>query len=144
MKREEKFPNTDTFVLYNANPKNRYTSDCVFRALSTACEIEYNKVVFDGATMQCETGYDSSSKKGIEKLLDQYGWTKMKQPKTDNNKKYTGKEFCKLCKKLNDKKYNKIVAMIGGNHIVAIIDYKIHDTWDSSDYCIGNYWIKNN
>ena len=36
MKREDKFKDTATFHYYNANPKNRITGDCAFRAISTA------------------------------------------------------------------------------------------------------------
>ena len=59
----------------------------------------------------------------------------MKQPRKANNKKYTGKEFCK--------KHNETcVANIGGHHVVCIKNGKVHDIWDSTDGCIGNYWVK--
>lgn len=50
---------------------------------------------------------------------------------------YTGEEFCEtLC---GDE---KIVANIGSNHCVAIVNGKVHDTWNSTSRCIGNYWEK--
>lgn len=52
MTRQEKYPDTDVFHYYNANPKNRITGDCLYRAIATACEKPYNEVVQDFATMQ--------------------------------------------------------------------------------------------
>lgn len=140
MKRQNKYPDTNTFHYHNANPKNRLTNDCVIRAISIACEKDYNEVVMDLAKLQCETGYDGCSKHGIELIMKYYGWIKMKQPRKYDNTKYTGKEFC--IKLQNDNDNKRLVANIGGHHIVAILEGKIWDTWDSSDNCIGNYWIK--
>ena len=143
MKRQEKYPDTNVFHYYNANPKNRITTDCVIRAISTACDKKYNDVVMDLAKIQCETGYDDGSTKAIDLLMKKYGWIKKSQPRKIDNTKYTGEEFCKDIQ--NHKyhlAYNKIVANIGGHHIVAIIDGKIFDIWNSSNKCIGNYWIK--
>ena len=36
----------------------------------------------------------------------------------------------------------RYIAHIGGHHIIAIVDKKVNDTWDSTDGCIGNYWTK--
>jgi len=35
-----------------------------------------------------------------------------------------------------------VIANIGGHHIVAIIEGRVWDTWNSTDGCIGNYWTK--
>ena len=96
MKREQKYPETQTFHYYNANPKNRITGDCRIRAISVACEVPYNQVVMDLAKIQCETGYDQTANQGISILMKKYGWTKCKQPRKPNGKKYTGKEFCRV------------------------------------------------
>lgn len=41
------------------------------------------------------------------------------------------------------------IANIGGHHMVCIKEtgglhgsHKVHDTWNSTDGCIGNYWTK--
>lgn len=137
MTRQEKYPETSTFHFYNANPKGRITTDCVARALSTAMKLDYNRVIMELAEISCETGYDGQDKKGIELFLKGYGWIKHRQPRKLDNTKFTGKEFCKKF----DKKKN-YVAMIGGHHIVAIVDGKVNDIWDSTDSCIGNYWTE--
>jgi hypothetical protein len=136
--RREKYPDTKTFKFYNANPKGRITGDCRIRAIAMACEVPYNKVVMDLAKIQCETGYDQTANQGISILMKEYGWIKHKQPRKTDNTKYTGKEFCKLLANKN-KRY---MANIGGHHVVAIVDKKVHDIWDSTDGCIGNYWTK--
>lgn len=144
MKRTDKYPDTKTFHNYNANPKNRITGDCRIRAICTACEIPYNQVVMDLARIQCETGYDQCTNQGLDILLKQYGWVKHKQPRKFDNTKYTGEEWCRLLQKdpwvvIGGR---RVVANIGGHHMVAIVDGKVWDTWDSTDGCIGNYWTK--
>lgn len=151
-KRMAKYPNTATFQYYNANPKNKVTTDCVIRALSAGLQKPYNEVVMELAKMQCETGYDDGDSTLIDKYLQKNGWVKCKQPKKYNGKKYTGKEFClKLqhpiyCEELDSLPSNcdwhHIIANIGGHHIVAILDGKVHDIWDSTYKCIGNVWVK--
>lgn len=137
MKRSEKYPDTSTFHYFNANPKNRMTTDCVIRAISTATKIPYNQVIMDMAKVQVETGYDGHSNQGIDALLKRYGWIKHKQPRKEDNTKYTGVEFCERART-----YENYIANIGGHHIVAIVEGKVWDIWNSTHKCIGNYWTK--
>ena len=134
MKRQEKYPDTSTFHYYNANPHNRITGDCWVRAICNALEIPYNQVVMEMAEFQCKTGY--SAEQLIDRYLKSKDWVKQPQPKKNNGTKYTGKEFCKRMS------CERTIANIGANHIVAIISGKVEDIWDSTDGCIGNYWIK--
>ena len=127
--------NTNCFEFYNANPKNKKTTDCVIRAICTALDQSYDQTVVDLAAMQINTGYDMSDVKCFGKYLESKGWTKHKQPRKNDNTKYTGREFVKI--------FNGIcVANIGGNHTVCIKEGKVYDIWDSTDGCIGNYWTK--
>lgn len=145
MTREQKFPETTTFHYYNANPKNRLTTDCVIRAISTATKIQYNTVVMEMAELQCKIGYDDGDKKLYDLYLQSKGWKKKPQPRKTDNTKYTGKEWCNEIQESGEWFFAKcpnIIANIGGNHIVAIIDGKVWDTWNSTHGCIGNYWIK--
>lgn len=137
MTNQEKYQDTSTFHYYNANPKNRMTTDCVIRAISTALEQDYNQTVMEMAEMQCKTGYDVGDKKLYDKYLQSKGWVKHPQPRKADNRKFTGKEFCE-----RTRRYVNYIAHIGGNHIVAIVDGKVNDIWDSTDGCIGNYWTQ--
>ena len=153
MNRQTKYPDTDTFHYFNANPKNRITGDCAFRAISTALEQDYNTTVMEMAEMMCKTGYALNDKKGEEKYLASKGWMKHKQPRKNDGTKYTGKEWCEYLS-INDSsgKTGAIIATIGGHHIVCIrpteygdgtnCKYKVWDTWNSTGYCIGNYYTK--
>lgn len=138
MTRKEKYPDTETFRFFNANPKGRLTGDCKYRAICTALEIPYNQVVMEMAELQCETGYAADTL--IDRYLKSKGWVKKSQPRKYDNTRYTGEEFCKQVQ-MNRHLYDPaIIANIGTGHIVAIMYGKVYDTWDSTDGCIGNYW----
>lgn len=127
--------NTSYFKYYNANPKNKKTTDCVIRAICTALDQSYEQTLREMIELQIKTGYDTSDVKGFGKYLESKGWIKQKQPRKSNNTKYTGWEFVKI--------FNGVcVANIGGNHTVCIKEGKVYDIWDSTDGCIGNYWTK--
>ena len=147
MTRQQKYPETSTFHFHNANPKNRFTTDCVLRAISTALEMPYNQVVMEMAEMQCKTGYDRTENKLIDMYLQSKGWIRRTQPRKADNTKYTGEEFCREVSEgvtFNGSlfNYNRIVANLGGHHIVAIVNGKVWDTWNSTGGCIGIYWVK--
>ena len=138
MTRQEKYKDTETFHFYNANPKNRITGDCTFRAVATALEQSWEETVMEMAELSCKNGYALNDTKGTERYLECKGWIKHRQPKKADGTKYTGAEFCKLLVD-PDKRY---IAHIGGHHIVAIVDRRVYDIWDSTGGCIGNYWTK--
>lgn len=149
-KRRLRYPDTETFHYHNQNPKNRITGDCVYRAISLATGMSYSDTVRSMAEFQATTYYDVICSTGINKYLKSIGWKCLKQPRKPNNKRYTGKEFCKLLqsdgyitetKLLLDSTYN-IIANIGSLHTIAIIDGKVNDTWDSTDGCVGNIYVK--
>ena len=143
MNRQEKYKDTATFHYHNQNPKNRITCDCVKRSISLATGIPYNDVVMGLAELQCQTGLDECEKRLYGQFLESRGWVKHPQPHKEDGKKFTGKEFCK---RLATVQPGNVIAHIGGHHIVAILPvngkYKVHDTWDSTKGCIGNYWTK--
>lgn len=134
--RLEKYPDTDTFHFHNENPKNRITCDCAYRAIARGTGIPYNEVVMGLARLHCETGFECTDKRTMEKFLKEHGWVKHKQPRKADNTKYTGREFCR------EFRPKRAVAMIGGHHMVAIVDGKINDIWNSTDGCIGTYWTE--
>lgn len=147
MTRKEKYKDTATFHYYNANPKNRITGDCAYRAIAAATGIPYNEVVMGLAKVHCETGYEPTEGKGLEAYMKSIGWVKHKQPRKYDNTKYTGKEFCKELMRYDSEidsgdDMHHILANIGGHHMVAIISGQVWDIWNSTNGCIGNYWTK--
>lgn len=138
MKRQDKYPDTATFHYFNANPKNRITGDCWARAVCTGLDEPYADTVMGLAQICIETGYDPTSNKAVEKYLASKGWIKHGQPRKANGTKYTGDEFCRVLAK----KKERYIANIGGHHMVAIVDGKVQDIWNSTGGCIGVYWSR--
>lgn len=126
---------TATFKYYNANPRNKHTTDCVVRAICAALDQSYEQTVRELTELWLKTGYEMGEAKCYGKYLELKGWVKYKQPRKPDNTKFTGKEFVKIFKGV-------CVANLGGNHTVCIKDGKVLDIWDSTDGCIGNYWTK--
>lgn len=147
--------NTACFTYFNANPKDKRSSDCVLRAISLASGKSWDEVLDDLVILSHKYKEMPNDKKCYGKYLESLGFEMQKQPRQYDNTKYTGKEFCNL---LNGLYINSvtgatvscdIVAKIGGHHLVAIrLDednkYKIFDIWDSTGGSIGNYWIRRN
>ena len=142
--RQRKYPDSDFFHFHNQKPHNRITTDCVIRAISTATGKAYEDIVILLAGIQIKTGFDPSEKDGYGKLLKYLGWEMHKQPRKADGRKYTGKEFCRALNngEIDIESNKRIIAHIGTHHLVAIMDWQVWDTWDSSDGCIGTYWIK--
>ena len=134
---------TRYFKFHNANPFNKRTCDCVVRAVSTALGEPYEFIVHDMVGFGLEIGLDNHDPKLIGKYLESRGWTKQSQPKKADGRKFTGEEFCRYLSE--HYKSGSLVANIGGHHTVAIlrdeIGFRVYDTWNSTDGCIGNYWI---
>lgn len=137
MKRTDKYPDTETFHYYNANPHNKIAADCVIRAISTALNQSWEQTVRELTEVGIKYGLVCNEKACYDKYLKSKGWIKHSQPKKADNTKYTGKEFCERARD-----YEKYIANIGGHHIVAIVNKKVYDIWDSTYKCIGNYWTK--
>ena len=156
MKRQQKYPDTKTFHYYNANPHNKLSGDCVIRAVATVLEQSWEQTLKEMCDIGIKYGYVPTDDKVIARYMENKGWYKHRQPRKFNNTKFTGKEFCECVQKTDfiDQflclepavipyvGIKKILANIGGHHIVAIIDGKVNDIWDSTDGCIGNVWVK--
>lgn len=142
MTREQKYPSTSTFRFYNANPKNRIGGDCVIRAICTALNQSWEQTVREMTELGIKEGRVLNDQSLFPKYLEKKGWKKMPQPRKDDGTKYTGKEFCEEVREYPFNYPASIIANIGGHHTVAIIDGRVWDIWDSTDGCIGNYWIE--
>lgn len=150
---KRKIPNDTYYFSYvNANPKNKKTGDCVIRALAVAMNKTWDEILT--YLYQYAMKYKQMLNDDIlyKKYLKDQGWIMLKQPRKHDNTKYTGREFCEELQEgtifeidgYEVAEWNNVIAHIGGHHVVAIIDGKIVDTWNSANGCIGNIWIKNN
>ena len=143
--RQEKYPDTECFHYYNANPKNKITTDCVLRALATGLNEDYNTVAKELFELSLKTGYSMEDKACYSKYLESKGWRKFKQPVKRDNTKYTGKEWCKELNRTDNR--NNMICHMGSHHIVAIMydgwyGNRVFDHWDSTNGKVGVYWIK--
>lgn len=137
MTREQKFPNTEYFTFHNANPRNKFTSDCVIRAISTGTGKTYEETLNALVKYQIKTGYMLNDEKCYSKYLEDLGFRKCSEPRKIDNTKYEVREFIK-------NRYNKLncIAHVGTHHIVAIVNSKVLDTWNSSKETMHVYWIR--
>ena len=127
-----KIPNeTPSYHFYNANPKGKRTGDCVVRAISAATGKTWEEVLQGLTEIALKFKLMPNDDKCYSRYLESFGWKKEKQPRKDDNTKYTGSEFCELLDSENceyilpyQSSTDTVIAKIGGHHIVCI---KIHD-----------------
>lgn len=123
----------------NLNPKNRKTGDCSTRALAACLSISYE----DALKLQYEESlkcyYDPTSKQIMGRVLEKFGYMKMKQPRKEDGKKYLVKELDKIIEK---KHLNAGVLVTVVNHHTCIYQDSVIDIWDCRNKACGNYYIK--
>ena len=135
MRRQEKYKDTEWFVWYNANPKNRLTTgDCVVRAISMLTNVSWEQTLQNLTELGIFEGRVYNDPVIYTKYLGNLGFVKIAQPRFPNNTKLTGKQFCEFFDR-------PCIASIGGHHVVYINKGKVFDTWDSTDGAIGNFWV---
>lgn len=143
----KKYPDTTTYKYHNENPKNRKTGDCVLRAISVALNKSWDEVLDDLVAISHATKYSPMSTECYSRYLENNGYIKQKQPRKFDNTKYTGEEFCKYISNTYPDRIGNVLAHIGGHHITVFSDadgqgLRCWDTWNPTEYTIGNFWIK--
>lgn len=135
MRRQDKYPDTEYFHYENVNPKNRFTGDCVYRAIAKAMGWTWTKTVKALTDQALETGYCPNSVENYSRFLQAYGFEKHPQPRHDDRTKYTLREF------INEHKTGTYVVNMPG-HTTVVVDGKNIDIWDCSRSRskIGNFW----
>lgn len=123
------------YVNENVNPKKKKTGDCVIRAIAKACGLDYYNVYEQLYKISIKTGYILNEKRVEDKLLEQLGFEKCKQPKKSNGKKYQISEIDLLVEP------NDIVVIRCAKHLTCVIDYTLYDIWDCRKKTINNYYI---
>ena len=125
--------------LVNVNPKGRKTGDCSTRALVGTLGITYDEALKLQMKWSLKTYYDPTSKQVMEKVLQEFGYVKMKQPRKADGKKYIVGEMDEL---LTDKQMQEGVLITVANHHTCITGGMIQDIWNCSYKSVGNYYIK--
>lgn len=127
------------YLEHNVNPKGRKTGDCSTRALVGTLGIDYNEALRLQFEESAKSYYDPTSKQVIEKVLSQFGYIKMKQPRKKDNTKYTVGEMDKL---LSNEQMKRGVLVTVANHHTCIVNGAVQDIWDCRYKTVGNYYIK--
>ena len=130
--------NKFTYKEYNANFKNKKTTDCVVRAISVALNKSWEDTFKELSAYTLETGYmwNDSGACGFKKFLKLKGYDKQKMPRRKDNTRYTVKEFIE---ELANKNSIYIISVAG--HLTVVKNLTLIDIWDCSDKSVGNYWI---
>lgn len=123
----------------NVNPKKRRTGDCSTRALVGTLGISYEEALKLQVKWSLKTCYDPTSKQVMEKLLQEFGYVKMKQPRKADGKKYTVAELDEIIPA--DIRNKGVLVTVAGHH-TCIIGMCVQDIWDCRYKSVGNYYIK--
>lgn len=126
------------FIMYNNNPKNKRTDDCVIRAISLALNKTWADTFRSLAEFSIRQGLMINDTRNYKKYLNYLGLEAEKMPKHYDNTRYTIREFCDEIAKA-DKTYILSVA----KHLTVVKNKKLYDTWDCSRKSVGNYWTIN-
>lgn len=123
----------NTFVNFNANPKNKLGCDCVVRAISTAMSEDWITVYRELCDLGAEL-YDMPFNKDVfGEYLKRKGWI-WHPCKTENGKRP------KVC---NFDKANSAILRVA-NHLVYVSNHEYYDTWDCGNKSVYGYWSKLN
>ena len=123
----------NTFVNFNANPKNKLGCDCVVRAISTAMSEDWITVYRELCDLGAEL-YDMPFNKDVfGEYLKRKGWI-WYPCKSENGKRP------KVC---NFDKANSAILRVA-NHLVYVSNHEYYDTWDCGNKSVYGYWSKLN
>ena len=123
----------------NRNPKGRKTGDCVTRALCGVLGCTYEKALDLQVEYAKKYCFGITTIETVGKILKQYGYEKMKQPRKPDGKKYKVGELDTLV--FDDEMTDGIFVSMA-NHVVCVQDNAIEDIWDCRKKTISNYWVK--
>jgi hypothetical protein len=123
-----------SFVLYNANPENKLVGDCVIRSISKITNKSWEDVYSDLAVKGLELKDMPSSNNVWANYLYDLGYVSKSLPYE-----------CPACFTVNQfaDKYSIGKYLVAtGTHVVAIMDGKYYDTWDSGNELVTYYFEK--
>lgn len=120
------------FKFYNPNPNEKFTDDCVIRALSKFLDKSWDMVYIELFQFVYKEK-DMMNKDSIWGMyLDELGYKRKAIPDT-----------CPYCYTINDfcKDHPNGSFIVGtGTHVVAIVDGDYYDTGDTGNYTPIYYW----
>lgn len=128
------------FEFYNPNPKQRYRKDgtpynwtecdCVVRAFSKVLDLSWKKTY----EMMCKVGMDNYTMPNSDKAIDVAATAADFRRVT-----YKASERKPLWVWVRSHKKGTFLVRVSG-HITAVVDGKVYDAWDCTDYCVTSYY----
>ena len=123
------------FHYYNCNPQDRFTDDCVVRAVCTLMSIPWDVAMIELANSAIETGYMLNTPENYGQYLEYRGYKRHKQPTNNDGTKLKFKDFVK--------RFNgRAVVNCGKGHVTYVENNSAWDVWDVSNEIVGVYWSK--
>lgn len=120
------------YVSYNANPDGNRVGDCTIRAISKVLGQTWEQT-YAGVAVEGMAIYNMPSANVVwNNYLKRKGFKRYIIP-DDLPEDYSVRDFCR-----DNPKGTFILALSG--HVVAVIDGKYFDTWDSGDEIPIYYW----
>lgn len=131
-------------VVKNENPIDNNIGDCAVRGIAGVLGISWEEAVRKLAGAQDFSEIIINRQDNIDALLRKEGFEKFGAMQK-NGRILTGAQFCALIHDMFQAG-TRIFAYVGNSHVVAILvfdgEYKIVDTWDSTNCRITGYWAK--
>lgn len=122
----------DVYVKYNPNPVGNRVEDCAQRAISAALDVDWDTasdLIYEMARSMGTTTHDDAAWGAV---LRRAGFVRQIIPNTCPDC-YTVADFCR------DHPRGVYVLKTAG-HVVAVIDGRAWDTWDSTGEIPAYYW----
>ena len=127
-------------VRYNANTRGTSTGDCTARSISLAFNIDYRearKKLNESAKTHYDWEYNSHE--NVIKVIRELGGGRIiicdRQTVADFADSHSSGTYILWCSKTG-------LSHVG-NHLVALIDGKLYDSWDSRTSFVKGYWVIN-
>lgn len=121
-----------TYEYYNPNPRGNRTRDCVIRAMSAVLGISWDKAFDLIAARAKEMGLTMDDNAVYGSILREWGFYRATIPNR-----------CPDCYSADDfaREHKHGIFILGfTQHVAAVIEGKILDSWDSSDEIPQYYW----
>lgn len=127
-------------INYNANVRGTRTGDCTARAISLAFNMDYSKArkaLNDSAKENWRKGWHYNSHSNCIKVIKELGGGGIITPE----EKITVGQFADT----HSGTYIIWCSADGKsgrtNHLVCVINDRIYDSWNSTDYIVMGYWV---
>lgn len=124
------------YVSFNKNPRHKRVGDCVIRAIATALDQSWEETYMGICLKGLELADMPSANSVWGAYLRDHGFSRHLTPEDYQDGVYTVEDFAR------DHQQGTYILAIDG-HVVAVIDGKIVDSWDSREEVPVYYWSKN-